>query len=158
MQRLVVVALAAAVAGCAPAATNPHAVTTRTPATSVAIDLGSNALAPVSWPAGTVTCAELEEDFPTGADDHGIDLDQGVFTFYRGPAQIEETIQSLDDPTCAAGSTAWDFMIRQVIDLDALYRVGTLCDFHQRLNMPGPQPANFETVAAHLAVAAALCS
>ena len=113
------------------------------------------------WPAGTVTCAELEGDFPLGVDDHGIYLDRGLVSYYRtaGADSVEEVfIQFLDDPTCTVESEAWTGMIRHLLDAESLYRSGHLCDFYLSLQETDPPPANLETVLDQLEDAEQLCS
>lgn len=109
------------------------------------------------WPAGTVTCEELEGNFPNGVDDHRVDLDQGIVTFYDQPVGSEQTIQFMDDPTCTTGSEAWKFMIGYLLDPDRLYTSGGLCDWYSQLLLFEPPPANLQSVKVHLTDAAQLC-
>ena len=109
------------------------------------------------WPAGTMTCVELEGNFPNGVDDHRVDLGQGIVTFYDQPVGAEQTIQFMDDPTCTTGSEAWKFMIGYLLDPDRLYTSGGLCDWYSQLLLFEPPPANVQTVENHLADAAQLC-
>lgn len=104
------------------------------------------------WPAGTVTCAELEGNFPNGVDDHAVFIDQGIVTFYDQPVGAEQTIQFMDDPTCTIESEAWEFMIGYLLDPAAL------CDWHHQLPALEPRPKNLATVLTHLADAERLCS
>ena len=108
-------------------------------------------------PVGTVTCAEIESDFPVGVDDHGLFLAEGIITYWQQPAGEEELIQFMDDPTCTADSEAWKYMIGYLLDPEALYGSGLLCDFYRALPGYYPPPANLETVLAQLAAAEQLC-
>jgi hypothetical protein len=108
-----------------------------------------------------VTCGEIEGDFPLGADDHGIYLDQGLVSYYLtsgAPDSAEEVlVQFLDDPTCGADSEAWIFMIGPILDAESLHRSGRLCDFYSSVQEADPPPANLETVLVQLAEAEQLC-
>lgn len=115
----------------------------------------------LSWQDGTATCAEMDRDFPLGADDHGVYLDRGLVSYYRpGVSEdaVEEVlIQFVNDPTCGAESDAWTFMISHLLDPQRLYRAGELCEFYAGLTVADPPPANRETILEHLADAEQLC-
>ncbi len=112
------------------------------------------------WPAGTVTCAELEGNFPSGVDDHRLVLDQGLVSYDRsdGAGSVEEVfIQFLDDPTCTVDSDAWMFLIGGLLNGESLYLGGGLCDFYRRVQEADPPPANLDAVLEQLADAERLC-
>lgn len=111
------------------------------------------------WPRGTVTCSEIEGNFPQGVDDHRILLDEGLVSYYRasGEDSVEEVfIQFLDDPTCSAGSEAWLGIIQYLVNPESLERAG-LCDFYSSLSAYDPPPENLDTVMSQLASAEQLC-
>jgi hypothetical protein len=107
------------------------------------------------WPPGTVTCAEIEDDFPVGVDDHSFSPEQGLVSYWRSGE--EEFIQFVDDPTCTAGSAAWDHLMQPILDPDTLHRYGELCDFYAKVMESDPSPGNAATVLDHLAEAEELC-
>ncbi len=109
------------------------------------------------WPSGTVTCAHLEGNFPAGVDDHRLDLQQGIVTYYDQPDGDEQSIQFMDDPTCSSDSEAWRFMIGYVLDVDRLNATGELCDWYPSLTTLEPPPGNLRTVATHVVAANQLC-
>ena len=135
---------------------SPATTTTTAPETSTTTTAPVRALE-AAWPVGTMTCAELEGNFPNGVDDHQVFIDQGIVTFYDQPVGGEQTIQFMDDPTCTIESEAWKFMIGYLLDPDRLYRSGDLCDWYSQLLLFEPPPANVQTVENHLADAAQLC-
>lgn len=142
-----------------PAVEDPGAATTTSalsPAENISTTVPNQADGP-RWPVGTVTCAELEGSFPNGADDHRIDLDQGIVTFYDQPDGAEQTIQFMNDVTCTTESEAWMYMIGIILEPDLLYTSGGLCEWYAQLPHFDPPPANLETVEAHLTAAAQLC-
>ncbi len=113
------------------------------------------------WPAGTVTCAQMEGNFPNGVDDHAINLDQGLVSYHRavGADSVEEVfVQFLNDPTCTVDSGAWIFLISYLLDDETLYRSGHLCGFYWSVQEADPPPANLQAVLTQLANAERLCS
>lgn len=109
------------------------------------------------WPSGTVTCAQLEGNFPAGVDDHRLDLQQGIVTYYDQPDGDEQTIQFMDDPTCSSDSEAWRFMIGYLLDVDRLLTTGELCDWYASLTRLDPPPGNLQTVRTDVVDADQLC-
>lgn len=112
--------------------------------------------AAATWPAGSVTCGELEGEVPVGVDDSGADLMTGLVRFSWGDGE-SGTIQFLDDPTCTMESDAWRFLLRQNLDADLLYRTGVLCDAVAALESASPAPANLATMLAVFDRAEHLC-
>ncbi|HDL42073.1 MAG TPA: hypothetical protein ENG98_03575 [Actinobacteria bacterium] len=143
----------------APTTSTTGAPTTTTTETSTTTSQPPETV-PFEWPPGTVTCAEIEGNFPVGVDDHGVDLDRGLISYFRssGADRVEEIfIQFLDDPTCTSDSEAWKYMIGYILIPESLYGFG-LCDFYRSLPTYSPPPANLDTVLTQLATAEQLCN
>ncbi len=118
---------------------------------------------PTTWEPGSVSCSELEDNFPDGVDDLTVGpFAEGILTFYWTDAEgvnQQETLQFLDDPSCTSDSDAWRFAIGHFFgEPDRLYASGHLCGFWADLTAFDSLPANYETMAEVLAPAVDLCS
>ena len=112
------------------------------------------------WVPGTLTCAELDRDYPEAADDHRLLLDDGLvsFSYAEGTDSTrEELVQFVDDTTCDSDSPAWTYTIVPLLDAEALHRSGQLCSFYRQLQNADPSPASARDLLVHLSAAEDLC-
>lgn len=156
-----------ALGACQATVTEPPASTPPTAATAASTTVPLSTAMPTTtttttmarsgaWPAGSITCAELEGNVPVGIDDSDANLDTGLLTFHWGAAE-SATVQFLDDPTCTRDSDAWRFVIGHNLEPELLHRLGRLCDFYAALTGASLEGANVAALVEYLAAAQELC-